>query len=409
MLSTRATLALTITACSLVLTSIEVGAVDALNPPSGGIAESVAAKSSRLAQAAYALIREPELMVDDPAELGSEKNLSNGLYMSGAWTANWSAGNAVITLERINNDSFTRTSGTLRLELWAVTTAPGRSEAFTGYRLAVSSTLSPLATRTNYVNITRTTSFTAPPDGTYWLNLVLTEFSSTCTLSQGYCMQDSLISSSQTTFGTPQPTSVTVYSAAGSQCYQNYPYSAFLTLQQNQPGLFASYSASTSCASLGVSFFAGYLAGSNGAVLVYTTTSSIAVVLCQTGAVVNCTVTAAPTDDYTDLWWNSAESGWGVSFTQHSSGTAFVAWYTYDASGNPKWYVASNCRVIGNSCTGSLFETSGPPFGPSFDPSRVSVRQVGTITFTFSSSSSGTMSYTLNGVSGSKLITRQPF
>lgn len=405
----RGTLALALAALTLLVPPAEVMAdvnpADSANAP----ASDPAARSARLAQAALALVREPESLIAMPPG-NLDKSLANGLYMSGPWNASWSSGTVVITLDRINNDSFTRTSGTLRLELWAVSSAVGRGESFTGYRLAVSSTFSPLATRTYYSNISRTSSFVAPPDGQYWLNLVLTEYSSTCTLSDGYCMQDSALSASQVTFGSPAPSTVTVYSASGSQCYQNYPYSAFLSLQNAQPGLFTSYPSSTTCASLGVSFFAGYLAGSSGTVPVYTTNSTIALVLCQSGAVVSCTVSASPpAANYSDLWWNPAESGWGVSFTQHTSGIAFVAWFTYDSVGNPKWYVASNCTVSGTSCSGALYETSGPPFGPTFNPSSVSITQVGNITFNFSSSSTGTMSYTVHGISGSKSITRQPF
>jgi len=55
--------------------------------------------------------------------------------------------------------------------------------------------------------------------------------------------------------------------------------------------------------------------------------------------------TAAQAVDYTDLWWNANESGWGVALTQ-DVGMIFAAWYTYDASGNPVWYVASSCPTV---------------------------------------------------------------
>jgi hypothetical protein len=37
------------------------------------------------------------------------------------------------------------------------------------------------------------------------------------------------------------------------------------------------------------------------------------------------------------------------------------------------------------------------------------VNPVGSVTFAFTNSSTGTMSYTINGVAGSRAITRQPF
>ena len=40
---------------------------------------------------------------------------------------------------------------------------------------------------------------------------------------------------------------------------------------------------------------------------------------------------ATPAANYSDIWWNPAESGWGVTFTQHStSNQVFAVWYTYD-------------------------------------------------------------------------------
>lgn len=87
----------------------------------------------------------------------------------------------------------------------------------------------------------------------------------------------------------------------------------------------------------------------------------------------------------------------------------FLAWYVYDNTGKPVWYVASNCALSGSGCTGTLYRTSGPPFGPTFNPTQVQVITVGTVSVAFSDASNGTLTYTVNGVSGSKTITRQLF
>jgi len=120
------------------------------------------------------------------------------------------------------------------------------------------------------------------------------------------------------------------------------------------------------------------------------------------------TGTTAPAVDYTDLWWNPNESGWGVSITQQY-GVMFLAWYVYSASGNPVWYVAPDCVVVGSGCTGAVYSTIGPPLGPTFNPGAVMASSVGTITASFSDANNGTISYTVNGVSGTKQITRQLF
>jgi YVTN family beta-propeller protein len=119
-----------------------------------------------------------------------------------------------------------------------------------------------------------------------------------------------------------------------------------------------------------------------------------------------------PATDYTDLWWNPSESGWGIGITQQAS-TMFVAWFAYDDTGTAQWYVASNCAVNapGNGCAGALYRTSGPidPLRNAFDPSRVKVTAVGSIAVSFTDANTGSISYEVDGKAGTKSITRQPF
>ena len=120
------------------------------------------------------------------------------------------------------------------------------------------------------------------------------------------------------------------------------------------------------------------------------------------------TGTTAPAVDYTDLWWNKNESGWGVSLTQQF-GIIFAAWYTYDAAGNPVWYVATNCPVSGAGCTGTLYRvTGGAPLTAAWKPIAPPTA-VGEVTFAFSDGASGMMQYTINGVSAKRTITRQVY
>jgi len=117
---------------------------------------------------------------------------------------------------------------------------------------------------------------------------------------------------------------------------------------------------------------------------------------------------ATPGVDYTDLWWNPNESGWGMAITQQAS-VMFLAWYVYDGSGKPVWYVASNCAVSGAGCSGTLYRTTGPAFASTFDASKVELFTVGSVTLTFGDPDHGTLSYSVDGVSGTKNITRQLF
>jgi len=117
---------------------------------------------------------------------------------------------------------------------------------------------------------------------------------------------------------------------------------------------------------------------------------------------------AVPGVDYTDIWWGGqSESGWGMAITQQAS-IVFLAWYVYDNAAKPMWYVAT-CTLSGTTCSGSLLRTTGPGFGPSFNPNQVQSFTAGTVSVNFTDPNNGTLSYTVNGVSGSKNITRQLF
>lgn len=120
--------------------------------------------------------------------------------------------------------------------------------------------------------------------------------------------------------------------------------------------------------------------------------------------------TTAPFANFTDLWYNASESGWGLSLVQHASNTLFGVWYTYDASGKPLWVVMPGGLWTSSSAfTGTLYITSGPLQTGSFNPAAVRSTEVGSATLTFSDANNGTWAWTINGLSGTKAITRQGF
>lgn len=112
--------------------------------------------------------------------------------------------------------------------------------------------------------------------------------------------------------------------------------------------------------------------------------------------------------NYTDLWWNPNESGWGINFN-HQDNKLFATLFTYDPSGAPMWLVMPDGSRQGDgSYTGRLYRTTGPafnaiPFGPA------TPTQVGDLRVVFSASSAGTLTYTFDGATVSKPITRQGF
>ena len=118
----------------------------------------------------------------------------------------------------------------------------------------------------------------------------------------------------------------------------------------------------------------------------------------------------APAADYTDLWWNPNESGWGLNIVQHPSRTLFAVWYTYAPDGSRTWFVMpSGSWTSPTTYTGPLYTAAGPAADGPFDPSLVTKTQVGTATLSFTDANDGTWSYTVNGVAGSQFITRQSY
>ena len=112
---------------------------------------------------------------------------------------------------------------------------------------------------------------------------------------------------------------------------------------------------------------------------------------------------------YEGIWWNAAESGWGLNVAQQGN-VIFVTWFTYDANGRP-WWLSMTATATGTGpYTGTLLATHGPAFNAMpFLPSQVTSTSVGSATLTFQDASRGTFAYTVNGVSRSKAIARMEF
>ena len=118
----------------------------------------------------------------------------------------------------------------------------------------------------------------------------------------------------------------------------------------------------------------------------------------------------APIADFTDLWYDPSDDGWGLNIVQHPSHNLFAVWYTYGPDGRDTWYVMpGGTWSSSTSFSGTLLSVAAPAYNGAFDRNNVGNQAVGSITLTFSDASHGTLSYTVNGVSGSKPMIRQPF
>lgn len=121
------------------------------------------------------------------------------------------------------------------------------------------------------------------------------------------------------------------------------------------------------------------------------------------------TGTTVPATNYTDLWWNENESGWGVALTRQND-MVFAVLYSYDVNGKAIWYVASSCPVVGNACAGELYQViGGSALTSTWNGTAKVVTKVGAISFSFSDANRASMTYTINGVAGSRNIIRQGF
>jgi hypothetical protein len=115
-----------------------------------------------------------------------------------------------------------------------------------------------------------------------------------------------------------------------------------------------------------------------------------------------------PTASFGGLWWGGqAQNGWGITIAQQYR-SLFLAWYTYDSSGRATWYfVSSGDWISANAFRGRAYRsTSAPWLTGNYDPSAFVPHEVGEVTLTFSDPSNAVMSYTIDGVTQSKPISR---
>jgi hypothetical protein len=122
-----------------------------------------------------------------------------------------------------------------------------------------------------------------------------------------------------------------------------------------------------------------------------------------------------PLTDYSGLWWNPLESGWGLSLHQSALHSLFGAWFVYGSGGEPEWYTLQGGQWIDSTTwRGTLYRTTGPFFGgPDYDPRLVLVQPAGTATLDFrlrdGEEGRARFTYTIGGATTTKVIERMRF
>lgn len=131
--------------------------------------------------------------------------------------------------------------------------------------------------------------------------------------------------------------------------------------------------------------------------------------VCTWGGSGNGGADLAGASNYTDLWWNVAEAGWGVNFA-HQGDVVFATWFTYDTAGKPWWLIAELRKAADGAYRGTVASVVGPAFGSEpWDVARVVETPVGTATLTFADGNHASFVSKVNGVAQTKAVTRQVF
>ena len=117
---------------------------------------------------------------------------------------------------------------------------------------------------------------------------------------------------------------------------------------------------------------------------------------------------AVPGFDYTDLWWNSNESGWGFNIIQHASNNIFGVIYTYETPNRPTWFVLpGGTWTSSTTFTGKIYRVTGAPGNVPFRGGDVT--ELGDLVLLFTDRDHATLDYTVNGIHTRKQVMRQPF
>jgi hypothetical protein len=131
----------------------------------------------------------------------------------------------------------------------------------------------------------------------------------------------------------------------------------------------------------------------------------------------NRSVLRYPLADYTGLWWNQQESGWGLSIHQSARDALFGTLFVYDAQNRAQWFtIQPGGWTSSRRWEGPLYRTTGPYFaGASYDPSLVLVQAAGSAVLEFAAApppsgyTTARFTYTVDGVTTVKTIARMAF
>src|ERR1700676_3460563 len=110
--------------------------------------------------------------------------------------------------------------------------------------------------------------------------------------------------------------------------------------------------------------------------------------------------------DFTDIWYNPAENGWGVNVVQ-SDAFIFLTFFIYGADGKPTWYTGQVTLDASGNYNGGLYATTGTYYISPWAGGSPPVA-VGTVSFQPTGPYTAKLIYTVTGVGTvTKTIQRQ--
>jgi arylsulfatase A-like enzyme len=108
----------------------------------------------------------------------------------------------------------------------------------------------------------------------------------------------------------------------------------------------------------------------------------------------------------TGAWFDPTHDGEGFLVEALDDGQAVVYWFTYDDSGNQRWFIGTGTLSGDSAGFDQLLSASGPSFGDAYDTEDVRLEVVGQLTITWSDCDSATAEYTVDGVTGIQVLSR---
>ena len=118
-----------------------------------------------------------------------------------------------------------------------------------------------------------------------------------------------------------------------------------------------------------------------------------------------------PRFNYSDLWWNPLQPGWGLAINQHGTGRLVGTWLTYTMEREPVWYSIQPGQWIDDQTyEGVLYIAYGPYYGTHDANSKpAQLLKVGSFRIVFTDELNGTATCVMGKVVWSSAISRMEF